>query len=56
MDPKLLELLQSIEKDFKKVVNEAINLWLKEKIITCTLTQKFCINQQIPCNECENLE
>lgn len=56
VDPKLLELTQSIEKDFNKVINEAINLWLKEKILTCPITQKFCKNQQISCNECDTFE
>jgi hypothetical protein len=56
VDPQLLELIQSVEKDVSKVINEAINLWLKEKILTCPLSENFCKNPQIACNECDNLE
>ena len=56
VDTKLLELAQSVEKDFNKILNEAINLWLKEKILTCPITQKFCKDPKISCNECDTIE
>lgn len=53
VSPKLLDLATSVEKDVTKAVNEALQLWLKKKIVTCPITNRFCINPNQPCNDCE---
>jgi len=52
VDPKLLELVESLDENMVKAVNEGLTLWLKEKLNTCPLTNKFCTNNKNPCNEC----
>jgi hypothetical protein len=42
-----------MEKDVSKAICEALDLWLKEKIITCPITNKLCVNMNQPCNNCE---
>ncbi|MCW4034010.1 MAG: hypothetical protein NWF03_01455 [Candidatus Bathyarchaeota archaeon] len=53
VNSKLLQLVQSMEEDISKAVGEALHLWLKEKIITCPITNKLCTNPNTPCNHCE---
>ncbi len=53
VNPKLLRLVTSMEKDVSKAVYEALNLWLKEKIITCPITNNLCTNMNEPCNHCD---
>ena len=53
VNPQLLHLATSVEKDVTKAVNEALNLWLKKKIITCPITNSFCTNVNGTCNECD---
>jgi len=52
VDPALLTLVESIDNDIPKVVTEALNLWIKEKLITRPITKKHCTNNKNPCNEC----
>jgi len=52
VNPKLLHLIATTEKDLSKVIREALDLWLKEKIPTCPITNRFCVNVQGSCNEC----
>ena len=52
VEPKLLSLIATVEGDISKVVSEALNLWLKEKIPTCPITKDFCGKQNGPCNDC----
>ena len=52
VDPKLLKLVESLDENIVKVVDEGITLWLKEKLITCPITNKFCTSNKNPCNEC----
>ena len=52
VNPKLLRLAASVEKDISKVLNEALYLWLKRKIIICPVTNRFCIHTG-PCNDCD---
>ncbi|MEJ2271835.1 MAG: hypothetical protein P8X91_05040 [Candidatus Bathyarchaeota archaeon] len=52
VDPKLIELVESQGEKIKTAINEGLNLWLKQKLITCPMTKKFCTNNQNPCNEC----
>jgi len=52
VDPKILNLVYSIEPDLNKAIKEALNLWLKEKIIICPYTHQYCKNNNIPCNDC----
>ena len=53
VNSKLLHLATSVEKDVSKVVNEALYLWLKKKIIICPVTNRFCTNVNNPCNDCD---
>jgi hypothetical protein len=53
VNSKLLDLAASVEKDVSNVLNEALHLWLKKKIITCPITGRFCININEPCNNCD---
>lgn len=52
VEPKIMELVSTVEKDFSKAVSEALNLWLRERIIICPITKRYCINHNVPCNEC----
>lgn len=52
-DSELLNLVTSLETDVNKAVNEGLTLWLKEKMIICPITKKFCINPNCPCNNCD---
>jgi hypothetical protein len=51
-DPKLIKLVESVGENIIIAVNEGLNLWLKQKLITCPITKKFCTNNLNPCNEC----
>jgi hypothetical protein len=53
VNSKVLRLVSSMEKDVSKAICEALDLWLKEKIITCPITNKLCVNMNQPCNNCE---
>jgi hypothetical protein len=52
LESKIVNLIVPLEKDVTKVVHEALNLWLKERLIICPITNQFCINPNIPCNDC----
>jgi hypothetical protein len=52
VDPKLLRLVESQSENIVKALNEALKLWLEQKLITCPITKRICTNNQIPCNEC----
>lgn len=52
IDPKLLSLVEAVESDISRVVSEALDLWLKEKLPKCPITGTFCENVQGSCNNC----
>lgn len=52
VDPKLLRLVESQSENLVQAVNEALKLWLEQKLTTCPITKKICTNNRIPCNEC----
>jgi hypothetical protein len=52
MNPEILQLIATLEKDVSEVVHEALDLWLKEKMPICPLTNRFCVSVQGSCNEC----
>lgn len=48
----MVNLIKSLEKDVTKAVHEALNLWLRERLTVCPITNQFCINPNIACNDC----
>jgi hypothetical protein len=52
LDSSVVNLVALVEKDLSKAINEALNLWLKQKIIVCPITNKFCKFPNGTCNEC----
>ncbi len=52
IDPELLRLIATLEEDISKVVQQALTLWLKKRILTCPITNRFCIDRSKSCNEC----
>jgi hypothetical protein len=52
IDPEILNLVCSLEKDLTKALNEALNLWLKKRLTTCPITNQFCKSTDGPCNDC----
>jgi hypothetical protein len=52
LDSKILNLVASVETDLNKAINEALNLWLKRRIIICPITNQFCKFPNMPCNVC----
>ena len=52
VDSKLLQLVESQSENLVKSVNEALKLWLEQKLTTCPKTNRICPNNQIPCSEC----
>jgi hypothetical protein len=52
VDAKLMKLVESLDENIGRAVDEGLTLWLKEKLTTCPITNKFCTNNQKPCNEC----
>ena len=52
LDPKILYLVSSLEKDLPKAINEALTLWLKKRIIVCPITNHFCKIINGSCNDC----
>ena len=52
VDPKILDLIASLEKDLTKAINEALTLWLKKRIIVCPITNQFCKFIDGSCNDC----
>ena len=56
VDPVLLELVESIDENIFKAVNEGLTLWLKQKLAMCPITKKFCTNGQNPCNDCSTFD
>jgi hypothetical protein len=50
--PEFLKLIGTVESDISKVVHEALELWLKQNLLTCPLTKSFCINPKGSCNDC----
>jgi hypothetical protein len=53
LEPNIVNLITSKEQDVTKAVHEALNLWLKERLTVCPITNQFCINPNNPCNDCE---
>lgn len=56
VNPKILKLVTSLETNVTKAINEALNLWLKEKMTSCPITNQFCIHNNEPCNDCHILK
>jgi hypothetical protein len=52
IEPNLLSHILEVEKDISKAISEALNLWLKEKVLTCPITNNFCVTPAISCNAC----
>lgn len=52
IDPKLLRLISTFEVDISEVVKQALTLWLRERILICPITKRFCVNMNVSCNEC----
>jgi hypothetical protein len=52
LNPKLLSLVTSLETDLNKAINEALDLWLKKRVIICPITNQFCERGHGPCNDC----
>ena len=52
VDSQVLNLVASVETDLNKAINEALNLWLKQKIVVCPIINQFCKSPGRPCNEC----
>jgi hypothetical protein len=53
LSSEVVDQVASVEKNFSKAVNEALKLWLNEKLTMCPITKDFCINQNNPCNGCK---
>lgn len=53
IDFKLVSLVNSIEIDLNKAIDEGLILWLKTKLTVCPLTKEFCKSPSTPCNECK---
>lgn len=52
IDPKLLRLVESQSENLVIAINEALKLWLEQKLTTCPITKGVCPNNQILCNDC----
>lgn len=52
LNPTVLQLITSVEEDVSKVVNEAVNLWLKKHVPICPISNRFCVYIKGSCNEC----
>jgi hypothetical protein len=52
VDPKILNLVVSLEKDLNAAINEALNLWLKQRVTVCPITNQFCKFIDGSCNDC----
>ena len=52
LDSNMLNLVTSVEIDVTKAVHEALNLWLKERVLVCPITNQFCKYPEGPCNDC----
>ena len=52
IDPKILSLVTTVDSNISKVMSEALNLWLKEKLPKCPITDTFCENLKGSCNGC----
>jgi hypothetical protein len=55
IESHLLDLIASTKVEISKVIPEALNLWLKDKLIICPITRSFCISNK-PCNECKKIQ
>jgi hypothetical protein len=55
IEPKILSMITNVENDIPKVLSEALNLWLEQKITKCPITKYFCENIKGTCNECSIL-
>ena len=53
VDPKLLTLVATVDKDISKVMSEALDLWLRQRLPKCPITDDFCENLQGSCNNCK---
>ena len=49
----VVDQIASVEKNFSKAINDALNMWLKEKISKCPTTKDFCINPSDSCKGCK---
>lgn len=52
LESNIVNRITLLEKDVTKAVHEALNLWLKERLTVCPITDQFCINPNTPCNDC----
>ena len=52
LDSKILNLVTSLETDLTKAINEALTMWLKERLLVCPMTNQFCKYPEGPCNDC----
>ena len=52
VDPNILDLIASLEKDLQKAINEALTLWLRKRLIVCPITNQFCKFVDGSCNDC----
>ena len=56
IENNLLNLIEKVDSDISKVVSEALEIWLKGKVLTCPITDTFCINLDKPCNDCSIIQ
>jgi len=56
LNPKILKLVTSLETDLNKAIHEALNLWLKKRLIVCPITNQFCERGHGSCNDCPVME
>jgi len=52
LNPKTLSLVTSLEADLNKAISEALDLWLKNRVTVCPITNKFCDRGHGQCNDC----
>lgn len=52
LDPKILDLVTSLEKDLPKAINESLTLWLRKRLLVCPITNQFCKFNNGSCNDC----
>ena len=52
VDPKILDLVSTLEKDLPKAINEALTLWLRKRMLVCPIANRFCKFIDGSCNDC----
>ena len=52
IDPKILGLVADVDTDISRVMSEALDLWLRERLPKCPITEDFCENLRGSCNNC----